>query len=218
MHSGGCIRNCLFAADGSKLNFPRELRASGHPLLSDTSLYPQGLLSCLCQLKSQMPFDFDLVVHGNERRCAMGRLDSLAKDDIVVYDRSYFSYPLLYCHPQARDHAVFRLRESAPRLIQDFLASTQADGVVLLYPGPRAQADLRQHLPDLVPVPLRLLKYQIAGSTFCLGTTLVDPFDPIPSGIPAPRRRRTHPSPASHPYTLQPESARQFLKRTASDP
>jgi len=166
----------LFAVDGSKLNLPRELRAGGYPLPTDSAHYPQGLLSCLYQLKSRLPFDFDLVAHGNERRCAMRHLAALAKGDVVVYDRGYFSYPLLYRHHQAGVHAVFRLQDSAPRVIQDFVVSPQTDAVVLLYPGPRAQADLRQQLPDLdlVPLRLRLLKYAIAGSTFCLGTTLVD--------------------------------------------
>ena len=43
-------------------------------------------LSCLCQLKSQMPFDFDLVSHTNERSCAQRHLQVLEKGDVVVYD------------------------------------------------------------------------------------------------------------------------------------
>ncbi len=112
----------------------------------------------------------------------MRHLDSLSKDDVVVYDRGYFSYPLLYRHHQTAIHAVFRLQESMPRVIQDFLSSPHTDATVLLYPGPRAQADLRQQLPDLdlVPLRLRLLKYQVAGSTCYLGTTLVEPQHQYP--------------------------------------
>jgi len=165
----------LFAVDGSKLNLPRELRAAGYPLPTDAAHYPQGLLSCLYQLKSQLPFDFDLVSHGNERLCAIRHLDALQNDDIVVYDRGYFSYPLLYQHHHRGIHAVFRLQESMPTVMQDFFASSQTDAEVLLYPSPPHQRDIRRQLPDvdIVPLRMRLLKYEIAGATFYLGTTLV---------------------------------------------
>ena len=39
-----------FAIDGSKLNLPRPLIHCGYRTPSDTSHYPQGLLSCLVQL------------------------------------------------------------------------------------------------------------------------------------------------------------------------
>lgn len=172
----------LFAVDGSKLNLPRELRAAGYPVPSDSAHYPQGLLSCLYQLKSQLPFDFDLVSHGNERLCAMRHLETLEKDDVVVYDRGYFSYPLLYHHHQRGVHAVFRLQESMPTVIQDFLSSSQTDAEVLLYPSPRHQADIRRQLPDIdiAPLRMRLLKYEVAATTFYLGTTLVEAHQRYP--------------------------------------
>lgn len=172
----------LFAVDGSKLNLPRELRAAGYPLPTDIAHYPQGLLSCLYQLESQLPFDFDLVSHGNERLCALRHLEILEKDDVVVYDRGYFSYPLLYRHHQSGIHAVFRLQESMPTVIQDFFASSLTDTDVLLYPSPPHQRDIRRQLPDveIVPVKMRLLKYEIAGATYYLGTTLVDAHQRYP--------------------------------------
>src|SRR5438094_3873670 len=53
----------LFAVDGSKVNLPRELLACGYSTPTQHAYYPQGLLSCLYQLKSQLPFDFDLASH-----------------------------------------------------------------------------------------------------------------------------------------------------------
>ncbi len=102
----------VFAVDGSKLNLPRALRACGYSLPSDNAHYPQGLLSCLYHLTSQLPWDFDLVAHGNERRCAMQHLTVLAPNDVVVYDRGYFSYVLLHQHAQTGIHAICRLQDS----------------------------------------------------------------------------------------------------------
>mgnify|MGYP001586355027 CR=1 FL=1 len=165
----------LFAVDGSKINLPRALRAFGYQTPGATAHYPQGLLSCLYQLKSQLPFDFDLVAHANERRCAMRHLELLEPPDVVVYDRGYFSYPLLHRHWETGIHAIFRLQESSATVIQEFFASPHTDTEVTIDPSPRTRADIRAQYPQLeiVPLKMRLLKYEIAGSTFCLGTTLV---------------------------------------------
>ena len=165
----------LFAVDGSKINLPRELRAFAYQTPNEMAHYPQGLLSCLYQLKSQLPFDFDLVSHANERLCAMRHLEVLEPNDVVVYDRGYFSYPLLHRHYQTAIHAIFRLQESSSTVIQEFFSSPQTDIEVTIDPSPRTRADIRSQYPDLdiVPLKMRLLKYEIAGSTFCLGTTLV---------------------------------------------
>jgi len=172
----------LFAVDGSKINLPRELRAFGYQTPGEMAHYPQGLLSCLYQLKSQLPFDFDLVAQANERLCAMRHLDLLQKNDVVVYDRGYFSYLLLHRHWETTIHAIFRLQESSATVVQEFFASPQTDTVVTYDPSPRTRADIRSQYPDLdiIPLKMRLLKYEIAGSTFCLGTTLVDAHQRYP--------------------------------------
>jgi hypothetical protein len=74
----------LFAIDGSKINLPRELLASGYSTPAANAHYPQGLLSCLYQMKSQLPFDFDLAAHSNERLSALEHLNVLQAGDIVV--------------------------------------------------------------------------------------------------------------------------------------
>ena len=99
----------LFAVDGSKINLPRKLISYGYKLPSENANYPQGLLSSLYQLKSQIPFDFDLVNHGNERLCAQNHLQTLEQNDVVVYDRGYFSYVMLHQHYKSGIHAIRRL-------------------------------------------------------------------------------------------------------------
>lgn len=172
----------VFAVDGSKLTLPRALLACGYPLPSDNAHYPQGLLSCLYHLTSQLPWDFDLVAHGNERRCALRHLAVLKPNDVVVYDRGYFSYVLLHQHWASGIHAIFRLQDSGFQEIQEFFASPDTDTTVTLYPAARTQRDIRAVYPDLdiIPLSLRLLKYERAGTRFCLGTTLVDPQQRYP--------------------------------------
>jgi hypothetical protein len=165
----------LFAIDGSKINLPRALLACGYATPTPGAHYPQGLISCLYQLKSQLPFDFDFVSHGDERRCAQGHLDVLDRNDVVVYDRGYFSYRLLHRHCETGIHAIFRLHEGSAGVIPGFIAGSQTETVVHIDPSPKARAELRSQDPvELTPLKLRLLKYEIGGSLFCLGTTLLE--------------------------------------------
>lgn len=166
----------IFAVDGSRVNLPRSLLSFGYKLPSDKAYHPQGLLSCLYQLKSQMPFDFDLVSHTNERFCAQRHLKVLEKNDVVVYDRGYFSYVMLHQHLKSKIHAVFRLQESSFTVIRDFFSSWQTDIITTIYPSSKTRRDITLEHPDLeiVPLQMRLIKYQIGDNTFCLGTTLVD--------------------------------------------
>jgi hypothetical protein len=107
------------------------------------------LLSCLYQLKSQLPFDFDLLAHGNERLCAMHHLELLKANDVVVYDRGYFCYPLLHRHCQTGIRAIFRRQESSATVIREFFASPQTDTEVLIDPAASTRADIHSQYPDL---------------------------------------------------------------------
>lgn len=166
----------IFAVDGSKINLPRKLQADGYGLPTKKSYYPQGLLSCLYQLKSQMPFDFDLVSHNNERLCAQRHLKVLEQNDVVVYDRGYFSYIMLHQHLKSKIHAIFRLPDSSFTVIRNFFSSQQTDIVTTIYPSPKGRRNIKLERPDLeiVPLKIRLIKYQIGDNTYCLATTLVD--------------------------------------------
>ena len=126
----------LFAVDGSKINLPRELIDYGYQLPGNNAYYPQGLVSCLYQLKSQIPLDFMLVTHGNERICAQSHLETIEKGDVVVYDRGYFSYMLLYTHIEHQIHCIFRLQQGQSfGVIQEFWKTEDKDSTVMIYPS-----------------------------------------------------------------------------------
>lgn len=166
----------LFAVDGSKLNLPRPLIADGYKIPSDNAHYPQGLLSCLYQVQSQLPFDFNLASHTDERLCAAGHLKRLQPDDVVIYDRGYFSCLMLHWHCAGGIHAVFRLQRNCGTVIRKFLASAETDALVDIVPTYAMRRNIEKTYPELniAPLQLRLVKYEIAGHHYCLGTTLLD--------------------------------------------
>jgi hypothetical protein len=167
----------LFAVDGSKINLPRALVKQGYRTPNAKTHYPQGLLSCLYEIRSQLPYDFDVVSHSDERMCARRHLDVLKVNDVVVYDRGYYSYAMLHQHYQTGVHAVFRLQEGSSTVIRDFFASGDTDRDVTISPSPRSATDILKRNPglDIVPLRMRLLKYRVSETTYCLGTTLIDP-------------------------------------------
>ena|SRR3990167_5406891 len=69
----------IFAVDGSKINLPKQLLNFSYKTPSDNAHYPQGMLSCLYQLRSKIPFDFELSSHLDERKLALGHLEVLQK-------------------------------------------------------------------------------------------------------------------------------------------
>ena len=153
----------LYAVDGSKLNLPRGLLDAGYRVPSDNAHYPQGLLSCLYQLRSRLPVDFDLIAHADERQAARAHLDVLSPGDVVVYDRGYFSFAMLRAHVERGLHPVFRLTANACAAAAAFARGGETDAVVGIDPGD-GRGGIR----------LRLVRYEIANQSYFLGTTLLD--------------------------------------------
>ena len=162
----------VFAVDGSKLNLPRPLLRDGYRLPSQTAHYPQGLLSCLYQLRTRLPVDFDLVSHNDERRAALQHLQALAPGEVAVYDRGYYSFRLLHTHCARGVHAVFRLQKNANGPFRAFIRSARSTAQIVVQPSATARAQLPDTL--LRPCRVRLVKYTAGASSFALATTLLD--------------------------------------------
>ena len=172
----------LFAVDGSKLNLPLKLVDFGYKVPSKNSNHPQGTLSCLFDIKTQMPFDFELASHADERMCATNHLRALKANDVVVYDRGYFSYLMLRKHYDTGIHAVFRLQTTSNSEVTKFIESSDNDTLVTIYPSKRVRQDILKTNPDyeFTPLTMRLMKYEIGDSPYYLGTTLVEKHELYP--------------------------------------
>ncbi|MCP4285117.1 MAG: IS4 family transposase, partial [Gammaproteobacteria bacterium] len=159
-----------------KINLPRPLRHADYALPSAKSHYPQGLVSCLYQLKSQIPHDFELASHMDERRMALAHLKTLRRGDIVVYDRGYFSYAMLHAHQSRGVDVIFRLSRRAGKVIEIFMDGSETDTIVTIEMAPVRQKAVREKHPNIAfrPFSLRLIKYMFDATTYTLGTTLLD--------------------------------------------
>ncbi len=167
----------VYATDGSRVNVPRELDNAGFKIYDkERRHYPQGLLSCLYDVLSKTVYDFDFVPHMNERKCALKHLEILKSNDIVIFDRGYFSYLLLHEFHKKGVHVIFRLQEgSVNKRIEDFIESSKMDEIIEYIPSGAVISDLKKKgyflKPD--PIPIRLIKCTVKGDTYIFGTTLI---------------------------------------------
>jgi hypothetical protein len=164
----------IFAVDGSKINLPRDLKSQGFTV-SSGGHYPQGLCSALYRLKTKIPVDFDLVAHHDERKCAEAHLDYLCANDVVVYDRGYLSYRMLYEHTRRGIHSVFRLQANSFPVINEFMKSGNSDQIVSIIPADSSKNDLRTNYPDMEisPIQFRLVRYEYESTVYFVGTTVL---------------------------------------------
>ena len=59
-------------------------------------------------------------------------LSALQIDDVVVYDRGYFSYLMLFKHVESGVHAIFRLPPNSYSQIEAFMAQSMIDDTVII--------------------------------------------------------------------------------------
>ncbi len=127
-------------------------------------------------IKIKDPLSIELAAHLDERRLAFEHIQFLHEDDLVVYDRGYFSYALLYTHYKKKLHAVFRLPSSSYKLIKQFMESDDIERVITIMPTSKDQRVILKKYPhiEFIPLQLRLIKYTINNMAYTLGTTLFD--------------------------------------------
>ena len=158
-----------FAVDGSKLNLPRPLVKFGYRP-PDNAYYPQGLLSCLYWLYARIPVDFDLCSHENERKAALTHLPALSAGDVVVYDREYFSYPMLHHHVERGLHPVFRIKNKANKWFDAFIGSDQTEALVEISPA----RNIGKSWVRASHIACAWSNIPSAETTYVLATTLFD--------------------------------------------
>jgi hypothetical protein len=168
----------VFAIDGSKINAPRGLLNYGYKIVKDTTRhYPAGMMSCMYNLQEQFVYDFEFVSHGDERECALEHLKKLNAGDIVVFDRGYFSYLLLYMIIDLKLNAVFRMQSgTVNREVASFWNSDKIDDVIQYSPSAPVKSDLRKrnYNLDFRLLTLRLVKHKIGNENYVYATTLLE--------------------------------------------
>jgi len=167
----------VFAVDGSKINLPRELINYGYKAPNKYQHYPKGLMSTLYHLGSGFIFDGILSNDKSERHCLLSHMNVLSPDDILVLDRGYFSYLVLYKVIEKGLHLICRIQSgNVNKAIQSFLDSNEVDGVITYEPSGVVLHEIKKQGFTIKskPIKLRLMKYMIDDEVYLCATTLFD--------------------------------------------
>lgn len=166
----------IFAADGSKLNLPHELLSAGYKATNQGQYYPQGLMSCIYHLGSGYIYDCLLSSDKSERSCLIEQMDILSQGDVLVLDRGYFSYLILYQAVEKGLHLICRLQSGTMnKEVSAFWQSDLTDTVINYSPSAAVKAEIKKqgYELDYKTIPLRLVKYQIDDQIYVCATTLI---------------------------------------------
>ena len=167
----------IFAADGSKINLPRELLSLGYEAPQEGQHYPLGLMSTIYCLGDNLVYDCLLKSKKSERDCIIEQMDKLSPGDILVLDRGYFSYLLLYKAVERNIHLICRLQfGTMNKEIKAFCESNLRDSIINYYPSKPVKRTIEQqgYRINYKDIKLRLVKYRIGNEVYVCATTLVD--------------------------------------------
>lgn len=176
----------IFAADGSKINLPRELLLVGYRAPNREQYYPQGIMSTIYHLGSGLVYDCLLSKDKSERHCVLNHMEKLTVGDVLVLDRGYFSYLLLHQASERNIHLICRLQSGTMnKAIKAFWDSSLNETIIEYFPSAAVKSEIKKQGYDLnyKDIKLRLIKYKIDKEVYICATTLIDasyPADEFP--------------------------------------
>lgn len=165
----------IFAIDSTRVSLPKELENDGFTDLGSGCYYPMGVLTSLYDLRLGINYTSLLSQYLDEHYDAVGLLQCLSAGDVVIGDRGYFSFELLFEASRQNIDLIIRVSDkNAPSDLRDFIQSDKYEEVIDLSPSKRVSRKLARHGVQATPVTIRAIKYQISNESFLLVTTLID--------------------------------------------
>ncbi len=129
----------LLAVDGSRLNLPntKELVSYyGETKNQNTSGVVQARVSVLYDVLNNYVLDGVLSpLKIGEGKLAIEHLKSCKSNDLVIFDRGYPGFPLIYELNRANIHFVIRVKESFSRVVKSFVETGEKSKIVEISPG-----------------------------------------------------------------------------------
>lgn len=145
----------VYAVDGTKLSL-RKATEGFH--LTKNRKYKKALLNTLYSVNNKVPIDFDLSNGFDEIGSFLENLlKCVKKDDIVIFDRGYYSKELITRINNNKSHFICRMKENS-LLLKNTLTELTYDGI----------EDLNGY------GKIRIIKYTIDNSSFYLSTNIFD--------------------------------------------
>ena len=169
----------ILAVDGSTLDLPYSPElAEAYGTLSNQhkdTPYIKGRVSIMHDLLNNMILDGILQsFEEGEPVAALKHLNHCQTGDLVVYDRGYASFEMVFTHRQKGLHVLMRMKPTFSNQLRDFADSDSEDTTVLMKPGKNHPIKDKAYGKD-ARVEVRLVKFNLAnGEQALLLTTLLN--------------------------------------------
>ena len=168
----------ILAMDGSRLTLPftKELEEIYGQTKNQTNTY-------IVQTKACVLYDLlnEICINGvlssidtDERTQAKQLLEHCQANDLIIYDRGYPSFELIYEHYQKNLHFLMRMPLDFSQVVKDFLASGKTSQIVEIKPGQKKSFENKPYTKSST-LKIRLLRITLnSGGIEVLATSLLD--------------------------------------------
>lgn len=168
----------LLAVDGSRITLPitKELKAIyGESKNQTNTVLVQARCSVIYDVLNKYVLDGNLgALKIGERDLALTHLEHCKDNDLIIYDRGYPSYDLIYEHIERGLDYLMRVKTSFSGLTIDFEKSKKKSLIVEIYPGKNTKTANKKYTKNC-PIKVRLVRVELAsGQVEILMTSLLD--------------------------------------------
>jgi hypothetical protein len=169
----------ILTVDGSTLDLPYSKELADvygtHSNQHKEVRYVKGRVSVIYDLLNGMILDGVLQPFAQgEPSAALKHLNYAKEGDLLVYDRSYASFDMVWQHQQRKMYVLMRLRSSFSQQVKTFAGSDENDVIVSMKLGKNTPVKDKAY-DRKTTVAVRLVKFTLSnGETALLLTTLLD--------------------------------------------
>ena len=166
----------IFAVDGSTIYLPHELIKEGYKTIQEENYDPAGKLSFLYHIGSSLVTHTVLDRKGDEREIAKQHMQYLLPEDVVIFDRGYFSYEFcLYILSFGVDFVIRFSAGQGTKEMLDFINDKDLinDKIITIFPSSNIKSKLSKNLKSS-QIQVRLIRYKIDNKYYFIVTSLLD--------------------------------------------
>jgi hypothetical protein len=148
----------LLGVDGTYLPVSIHLKTYGYRATPNKT-FCSILNSCVYDINNKLVINDHLCKNYGEQTAVLKQIDCFKENDIVIFDRNYFSHHLVNEFNKIGAYVIIRLRINL-LIVDEIDKKGQHDMITKIYHR------------NQTPIKFRVLKYQIGDDDYYLGTTI----------------------------------------------
>ncbi|GAB6010467.1 IS4 family transposase [Dysgonomonas reticulitermitis] len=168
----------LLAVDTSVINLPKNTGLEviyGKSQKQAGDYLVQARVSVFYDVLNKLAIDSSIApLHTGERQMAVTHLEAATGNDLILYDRGYPSYDLIYEHQIRSINFLMRVQVNFNHEVKSFVSSGAMNQEVEIYPGRDTDFSIKSYVRQ-TPLKVRLIALELpCGQKEYLITSLLD--------------------------------------------